>query len=142
MVLPGAPCLYYGTEVGMTGGPDPDCRRAFPWHDESSWDSGLLDFTRRAIALRKAHPALRRGRFETLYAHEDIVIFGRQMAGDAAVIAFNAGHETQNLTCAVDDYLPDGALSDVWGGLPARVSHGTLRHLSLPPRSAAVFVGG
>jgi len=142
MALPGAPCVYYGTEVGMTGGPDPDCRRAFPWHDESSWDRGLLDFTRRAIALRKAHPALRRGRFETLYAHEDVVIFGRQTAGDAAVIAFNAGRETQNITCAVDDYLPDGALTDVWAGLPARVSHGTLRHLALPPRSGAVFVSG
>ena len=142
MALPGAPCIYYGTEVGMTGGPDPDCRRAFPWHDESSWDRGLLDFTRRAIALRKAHPALSRGRYETLYAHEDVVIFGRQVADDAVVIAFNAGRETQNITCAVDDYLPDGALTDAWGGLPARVSHGTLRHLALPPRSAAVFVRG
>jgi len=85
---------------------------------------------------------LRRGRFETLYAHEDVVIFGRRVEGDAVVIAFNAGRETQNITCAVDDYLPDGALTDVWGGLPARVSHGTLRHLSLPPRSAAVFAGG
>ena len=139
MVLPGPPCVYYGTEVGMTGGGDPDCRRAFPWHDESSWDHSLLDFTRRAIALRKAHPALRRGRFETLYAHEDVVIFGRRVEGDAVVIAFNAGRETQNITCAVDDYLPDGALTDAWGGLSARVSHGTLRHLALPPRSAAVF---
>ena len=68
------------------------------------------------------------------------MIFGRQVEGDAVVIAFNAGRETQNITCAVDDYLPDGALTDVWGGLPARVSHGTLRHLALPPRSAAVFV--
>jgi len=142
MVLPGAPCIYYGTEVGMTGGPDPDCRRAFPWHDEAAWDRDLLDFTRRAIALRKAHPALRRGRYETLYAHEDVVIFGRQVEGDAVVIAFNAGRETQNITCAVDDYLPDGALTDVWAGLSARVSHGTLRHLALPPRSAAVFVRG
>jgi len=142
MALPGAPCIYYGTEVGMTGGPDPDCRRAFPWHDEAAWDRDLLDFTRRAIALRKAHPALRRGRYETLYAHEDVVIVGRQVEGDAVVIAFNAGRETQNITCAVDDYLPDGALTDVWAGLPARVSHGTLRHLALPPRSAAVLARG
>ena len=142
MALPGAPCIYYGTEVGMTGGPDPDCRRAFPWHDEATWDRDLLDFTRRAIALRKAHPALRRGRFETLYAHEDVVILGRQIEGDAVVIAFNAGREPQSITCAVDDYLSDGTLTDVWGGLPARVSHGTLRHLALPPRSAAVFTRG
>ena len=85
-----------------------------------------------AIALRKAHPALRRGSFETLYAHEDVVIFARQVEGDAAVLAFNAGRETQNITCAVDDYLPDGALIDVWGGLRARVSHGTLRQWRCP----------
>jgi neopullulanase len=142
MALPGAPCIYYGTEVGMTGGPDPDCRRAFPWHDEAGWDRDLLDFTRRAIALRTSHPALRRGRYETLYAHDDVVIFARKTEADAAVIAFNAGRETQNVTCDVDDYLPDGALSDLWAGLPARISHGTLRQLTLPPRSAAVFVRG
>jgi len=38
--------------------------------------------------------------------------------------------------------LPDGALADVWGGLTARVSHGTLRHPPLPPHNAAVFVHG
>jgi hypothetical protein len=42
----------------------------------------------------------------------------------------------------VDGYLPAGDLTDVWNGLTARVSHGTLRHLALPPRSAAVFVRG
>ena len=29
--LPGAPCIYYGDEIGMLGGKDPDNRRAFPW---------------------------------------------------------------------------------------------------------------
>ena len=33
MTLPGAPCIYYGDEVGMEGGHDPDCRRAFPWDE-------------------------------------------------------------------------------------------------------------
>ena len=88
--------------------------------------------------LRKAHPALRRGRFETLYAHEDVVIFGRQVEGDAVVIAFNAGRETQNITCAVDDYLPDGALTDVWGwAAGARFA----RHAA-PPGAAPAQRGG
>ena len=30
MTLPGAPCVYYGDEIGMEGLMDPDCRRAFP----------------------------------------------------------------------------------------------------------------
>lgn len=37
MVYPGAPCIYYGTEVCMEGGFDPDSRRGFPW-DETGWD--------------------------------------------------------------------------------------------------------
>ena len=28
---PGAPCMYYGDEIGLTGGRDPACRAAFPW---------------------------------------------------------------------------------------------------------------
>jgi len=40
MTYPGAPCIYYGDEIGLTGGKDPDCRKAFPW-DESKWDHDL-----------------------------------------------------------------------------------------------------
>jgi len=140
LTLPGAPSIYYGTEIGMTGGPDPDCRRAFPWHDPAAWDRDLLDFTRHAIALRKAHLALRRGNFESLYAHENVIAFARQTAGSAAVVAFNAAHEPRTISLQVNGLLPDGTLTDVWGGLAGRVWRGMLRGLELPPRSTAVFV--
>lgn len=29
--LPGVPCIYYGDEVALTGGKDPDNRKYFPW---------------------------------------------------------------------------------------------------------------
>jgi len=57
-VFPGAPCIYYGTEVGMEGGVDPDCRRGFPW-DKTRWDSDTFHFVRELIQLRVAEPALR-----------------------------------------------------------------------------------
>ncbi len=41
MTYPGAPCIYYGDEIGLTGGKDPGCRKAFPW-DENRWDADLL----------------------------------------------------------------------------------------------------
>ena len=140
MTIPGAPCLYYGTEIGMTGGPDPECRRAFPWHDPASWQVDVLDFTRRAIKLRRDHPALRRGRYVTLYAHEEILAFARHSEEEKALVLFNAGPDARTVTLDVDDLLPDGLHTDVWGGAQGRVSKGTIRHLELPGRDAAVFV--
>lgn len=142
MTIPGAPCIYYGTEIGMQGGPDPDCRRAFPWHDRASWKTDLLDFTKRAIRLRQNHSALRRGRYVALYAHEDLLAFARRSEEESVLVMFNAGPDTRAVTLAVDELLPDGMLTDVWGGLQARVSKGTMRHLELPGRSAAIFVKG
>ena len=140
MTIPGAPCLYYGTEIGMTGGPDPDCRRAFPWHDPASWQLDVLDFTRRAIKLRRDHPALRRGHYVAMYAHDEILAFARQSEEEKALVLFNAGPEARAVTLDVDDLLPDGPHTDIWTGVQGRVSKGTLRHAELPARSAAVFV--
>ena len=57
MLLPGMPFIYYGDEVGMTGGHDPDCRRGMLW-DESRQDRQMLAYYRKLIAIRKAHPCL------------------------------------------------------------------------------------
>jgi cyclomaltodextrinase len=57
--LPGAPNLYYGAEVGMTGGDDPENRGPMRWDlvatTTPSW------WMRQLIALRKQHRALRVG---------------------------------------------------------------------------------
>ena len=63
----GVPSIYYGDEVGLSGGNDPDCRRCFPW-DTTDWDHVLHDHYRRLIQLRKQRPAPRRGDIQTLYA--------------------------------------------------------------------------
>ncbi len=139
MTIPGAPCIYYGTEIGMTGGPDPDCRRAFPW-DETAWDRELLAFVKRAIALRHAHPVLRRGEFERYYAGDDVCTFGRRLPETAAVVAFNAGREARVINIDTGDLLPDGLAEDVWNGGRVRISNGIVRHLTLAPRAAAVLV--
>lgn len=57
LLLPGMPFLYYGDEVGLTGGPDPDCRRGMLW-DASRQDQDLLRYYRRLISIRKAYPHL------------------------------------------------------------------------------------
>lgn len=48
----GMPCIYYGTEIGMEGGYDPDCRRTFDW-DESHWNKTVFAAVKRLIGVRK-----------------------------------------------------------------------------------------
>lgn len=60
--LPGSPCIYYGTEVALPGGHDPDCRRCMPWDKMNTPENQQrIDQLRRLIALRRTLPELRDG---------------------------------------------------------------------------------
>lgn len=60
--LPGSPCIYYGTEVALPGGHDPDCRRCMPWDKmDTPENQQRIDQLRRLIALRRTLPELRDG---------------------------------------------------------------------------------
>ena len=74
---PGTPMIYYGDEIGMFGGADPDNRRAMIW-DESRWDRARLARVQSLAALRKSEPALQRGRYVSLaQPGVDVVAFAR-----------------------------------------------------------------
>jgi cyclomaltodextrinase / maltogenic alpha-amylase / neopullulanase len=51
--------VYYGTEVGLSGGEEPGCREAFPWGDPQAWPQDLRAFIASLAALRREQPALR-----------------------------------------------------------------------------------
>ena len=58
--MPGSPCIYYGTEIAMEGGHDPDCRRCMPWEEiEQGVYSERMDIVRSLLHLRKSEPLLR-----------------------------------------------------------------------------------
>ena len=60
MTLPGSPCIYYGTEIAMEGGHDPDCRKTMPWKTiEAGKFTDHQTFTKALIALRKTYRQLR-----------------------------------------------------------------------------------
>jgi neopullulanase len=141
MTFPGAPCVYYGDEVGMEGGADPECRRAFPW-DEGHWDQDLLAFFRRAIALRQNHPALRCGRYVRLHAddHHNVYAFARQAEAETLVVVLNNGAESYAVDLHGAGLIPEGVvLRDVWGGGEAQVVDGRISRAVVEPRSGAVF---
>ncbi len=88
--LPGAPCLYYGDEIGLTGGNDPDCRGAFPW-DETRWEPGLRDSVRALFRLRAAEPALRDGPVTILGATGSAFGYERGSGSSRFVVVVNPG---------------------------------------------------
>ncbi len=141
MTFPGAPSIYYGDEIGMKGESDPDCRRAFPW-DEERWDHELLEVFRRAVALRREHPALRRGRYQCLLADDErnIYAFVRDGAEQTLVVVLNNSRSPYRLDLDIDGWFANGqSLRDVWAGGEARVIDGRVVGATLPPRSGAVL---
>lgn len=103
MALPGSACIYYGTEILLEGGEDPDCRRCMPWEeiDEGKFDAEL-DFMTTLIHTRKNHPALRSTDIRFIYSDDDktgknrVVHFEKHDTKSGEIIScwFNFGSET------------------------------------------------
>lgn len=80
MTLPGTACIYYGTEIAMPGGHDPDCRKTMPWDKIAAGEySQHQRITRELIALRKAYPQLRGEKIHWYHddAHPRLVCYDR-----------------------------------------------------------------
>jgi cyclomaltodextrinase len=139
MTYPGAPCIYYGDEIGMEGQHDPGCRAAFPW-DEAQWDLGLRDYVRRCIALRKAHPALRRGSLTWLLVGQGILAYGRRFEGETVLVILNTAREPVTPSVPVAGYLEDGTqFRDVWGDVTLAAVQGHIEGVRVPARSGVVL---
>jgi glycosidase len=143
MTLPGAPCIYYGDEIGMAGGNDPFCRAAFP-ADPSAGDRELRAFVRGLTALRHRHPVLRDGAFTRAGADGLAAAYLRVDDTEAFVVAFNAGETHARLDVDLPELdgrslvpvSPDG-----WGwppGEPVRVAGGRAA-IELPARGARLL---
>ena len=91
MTFPGAPSIFYGDEIGLSGGKDPDCRRVFP--EAQKWDVEILKAYKELIGLRHKHAALRTGKYKTLYADLYIYIFTRILDGEEIIVAVNTGKD-------------------------------------------------
>jgi neopullulanase len=139
MTYPGAPCIYYGDEIGMEGIHDPGCRGGFPW-DPSQWDQDLLAYVRRCIQLRKAYPALRRGDFRRFYSEQGVVVFGRRLGPESLVVFLNSSRHDVALGVPVAGYLEDGLLlRDVWEDATTTVTRGRIEDIRVPARSGVVL---
>jgi cyclomaltodextrinase len=134
LTYPGAVSVYYGDEIGLPGGlPDYETRRTMPWDKPETWDQAALDYHRALIALRHAHPALRRGTYRRLYAEGLVYVFERQLLGETVTVAVNAGEAAQAARFAAR-----GLGERVYGEAQA-TAEGDWVGVRLPPRSGAVW---
>jgi cyclomaltodextrinase len=150
MTLPGAPSIYYGDEIGMTGEQDPGCRAAFPWSDRGAWDEDLLAFTKGAIAARRANPVLRRGTYRTVGAAGPAMAFLRGrvpgITGLPLVVAINAGDAEVPLDLDLPDLSGHRLVSLSWPGMPGLVAGGVdvadgRARITIPARAGIMLRG-
>lgn len=109
MTYPGAPSIYYGDEIGLEGGgPDHEIRRTFPWDRPEAWKLDVLKFHHDLVALRKAHPALRRGTYHTLYAEGHCYAFARKLEDEVLLVVVNAGDQPATAPILVNTLIAAG----------------------------------
>lgn len=106
----GAPCIYYGDEIGMEGGKDPDCRCCYPWNkpklqaksDETppsfSANRELFTYYKKLIAIRQANPALRAGTFRPFVVDNAraLYAFERRAGDNHCIVALNRSKSNQS----------------------------------------------
>ena len=131
----GAPAIYYGDEIGLEGGKDPDNRRAFPWAREQ-WDVDLRRWVQKLIALRKRTPALRRGAFRALTGNDQkgCVAFARLLGAENVLVVANASGVKRHchLPVAALGWEDGRIVRDMLGGAEGIVAGDTLHWDILP----------
>ena len=89
MTFIGAPLIYYGDEIGMTGGNDPFDRKPFPWKEEM-WNKDLLEHYKKIIDLRKNRESLQLGDYKVIEADEGLLIFERITEKEQTIVVVNS----------------------------------------------------
>ena len=119
MTFVGAPCIYYGDEVGMASVPvvGHEGRATMSW-DEKSWNVELRDHVKRYIALRRQHAALRRGTLVPLYADDrtNVYAFMRRLGTESLIVVLNNGQQPFKVHLPVKDLADGVELVDLLGG--------------------------
>jgi neopullulanase len=153
LTLRGIPELYYGDEIAMPGGNDPDNRRDFPggWHEDAKnaftpegrtpEQQEVFTYVQTLLRLRREHEALRQGKLWHLSSDESSYVFLRETDEERLVIAFNNGSAERELNISLRDTPAQDAsgLTSILGRTQANLSTGALT-LRLPAQSLSIFV--
>ena len=152
LTLRGIPEIYYGDEIGMPGGGDPDNRRDFPggWIGDASnafTQSGrtreqqeIFSYVQALLKLRREHPALRGGWLWHLASDESSYTFARESEEERLVVAFNNADQPRELRIPLDDTPAQraSAFELLFGDAKAELA-GKEIHITMPGQSLSIF---
>ena len=141
MTVGGAPCIYYGDEIGMAGEQDPFSRASFPV-DPAAGDTSLRAYVAAVAALRHANRALRRGDFAVVGAAGTTAAYRRSDDDTTFVVCLNAGEEPARLVIDLPELagrsLAEVPLPGAGGRAPVPVADGRAE-VEIPGRSGIVL---
>lgn len=126
---PGIPMLYYGDEVGMAGGGDPDNRRMMQWDNYTPAQLALRQQLAAFAKARAAHPALRRGTRTTLFVDANLYTYQMSTGPDTVVVTMNRSDVTQTAPGLVTGRYRDALTGET-----------LTTPIALPPRSVRLLV--
>lgn len=126
--VPGSPCVYYGVELGMEGGYDPEMRAPMKWEDATD-DNPELTWMRRLIAARRESPALRYGDFRLLDS-DNLLAFLRRTnhAEELRIVLANPTNQpVKELLMVRDSKMMSGVrMADMFSDAEFEVFSGTM----------------
>jgi glycosidase len=152
LTLRGIPEIYYGDEIGMPGGTDPDNRRDFPggWIGDSNnafTEAGrtrpqqeIFTYVQSLLRVRRDHPALRFGKSWHLASDESSYVFARETDEERIIVVFNNADQTRELRIPLADTPAQKAEDAVllFGDAKADLGGGQVR-MTMPGRSLSIF---
>ena len=135
----GAPTIYYGDEVGVTGTKDPDSRRTFPWERvlESNGDYSavgryleLFNVYKNAAKVRNENIDLfATGELQTAYANDNVIAYARKNSEKGALLVLNQSNTDKTIEADVTGFLPEGLIlkDELYGNTSATVKDGKVK---------------
>jgi neopullulanase len=152
LTLRGIPEIYYGDEIGMPGGGDPDNRRDFPggWTGDTNdafTKSGrtreqqeIFSYVQVLLRLRREHAALRGGWLWHLASDEASYVFARESEEERLVVAFNNADQPRELHIPLRDTPAQKAteIALLFGESKAEMAGREIR-MTMPPQSLSIF---
>lgn len=132
----GIPCIYYGTEIMMSGGNDPDNRKMLGIEGiKASKNNPIYIKLKRLNALRRSSVALRKGKQKKLFSDRDFYAFSRKWKKEEVFVYLNKSDTARRLPVLP----PWGKYKDLYDGLEVNFSPNSRNDLEVPAHSLRVL---